>query len=359
MDVSIIIPTYNERENIPELIDRIKKTLDDKGIKYEIIFVDDNSEDKTYEIIEEYSRIYNNIKLIKRKKRLGLNSAFIEGYKNSKGKYIVLMDADLQHPPELLYELYIKAREGYDIVVASRYIEGGEIEEWNLFRKLISKISILISHIFLPKTRKIKDVVSGYFLVKRELLKNFELTDKEGFKILLEIIVKTDWNKIVEIPYKFSKRKYGKSKLGIKEGIRYIYQIFNLSILSRLTKFSIVGFSGTLINLIFLYLFYKILKLDFYMASILAFFISATNNFILNNLWTFRDIKSEEKNIEKYFRYIYFTSIGTIMQYITALIFFYYFGLFYMLSQIIGILVGFLFNFTMSYLYVWKTKDKD
>jgi Glycosyl transferase family 2. len=116
------------------------------------------------------------------------------------------MDADLQHPPELLRKMYEKALEGYDLVIASRYIKGGNIENWNIIREFISKTAIFIAYIFLPETLKVKDPLSGYFLIKKDLLNNFKISDPFSYKVLLDILVKVNYNKLTEIPYTFKER---------------------------------------------------------------------------------------------------------------------------------------------------------
>ena len=164
--LSIIIPTYNESENIKPLFNRITKAL--TNIKYEIIFVDDNSIDGTIEEIKKLACKHKNIKLIVRRNKRGLSSAILTGFKNAQSQIIAVMDADLQHPPELLPKMFEKIEECYDIVIASRYTKGGKIQKWSIFRKIISKTASLIVHIAIPETRKTKDPLSGFFMLKNK-----------------------------------------------------------------------------------------------------------------------------------------------------------------------------------------------
>jgi dolichol-phosphate mannosyltransferase len=224
-NLSIIIPTYNEAENIPELIHRIEKSL--KGVDFEIIIVDDNSPDRTADIAQKLGEEYLNIKVIKRKGKLGLASAVLEGMKFADGKFIAIMDADLQHPPELLPLMLEKAYKGYDLVIASRYIEGGSIERWSFSRRIVSIGAILFAHMLFPKIKTVKDPTSGFFMFKRDIIENIHL-DPLGFKILLEILVKGSYHSVVEVPYVFRERRKGKSKLNLKEIMNYAVHLLKL-----------------------------------------------------------------------------------------------------------------------------------
>jgi len=226
VEVSIILPTYNERENIVKLIPQLHEALARASIKYEIIVVDDNSPDGTAEAARELGKTYP-VTVIVRPGKLGLASAVIEGFKHSRGEIVVVMDADLQHPPEIVPTLVEKVREGYDIAIASRYIPGGRIESWSILRKVLSRGAIILAHILLPRTRGIKDPVSGFFAFKRQVLENTEL-DPVGYKILLEILVRGKWKRAVEVPYTFKPRASGRSKLNLKEILNYLRHLLKL-----------------------------------------------------------------------------------------------------------------------------------
>ena len=228
--LSIIIPTYNERENLPILIERILKSLNQHNItNYEIIIVDDNSPDGTGEIAEQLAKQYKNIKVLHRPAKMGLATAFLDGVKLAKGNIVALMDADLQHPPELLPELYQAILNGYDMAIASRYIKGGGTENWSTKRKIVSKGAIILAHILFPESRKIKDITSGYFTIRKDIIQNKKL-NPIGYKIMLEIVVKAKPKRIIEIPFIFKSRTKGRSKLSSKEFINYLKHLINLCI---------------------------------------------------------------------------------------------------------------------------------
>jgi len=223
--LSIIVPTYNEAENIGELIERIETSL--KGLDFEVIVVDDSSPDGTAEIAEELGRAYRNVKVIKRPRKMGLASAALEGMREAKYRLIAVMDADLQHPPELLPKLLERAKEGYDIVIASRYVEGGGVEGWSFWRRLISRGATLLAHTLLPKTRGVKDPMSGFFVFRRKVVEGVEL-NPTGYKLLLEVLVRGRYEGVAEVPYVFKARRRGRSKLGLREVFDYTVFLFKL-----------------------------------------------------------------------------------------------------------------------------------
>jgi dolichol-phosphate mannosyltransferase len=207
--LSIIVPTYNEAENVPELLDRIENSL--KGINFEVIIVDDNSKDGTADIAEKVNAKYGNIIVLRRKGKFGLGSAVAHGVKLSNGEILAVMDADLQHPPEILPKMLEKAVEGYDVIIASRYVKGGGIEKWSTSRRIMSCGAIFLAHLLFPKIRSVKDPISGFFMFKRYVIKSVHLNPL-GFKVLLEILVKGNYRNVIEVPYIFKERKRGRSK---------------------------------------------------------------------------------------------------------------------------------------------------
>jgi dolichol-phosphate mannosyltransferase len=223
--LSIIVPTYNERENLKELVERVLSSL--RGSKFELIIVDDNSPDGTGELADEIASKHRNIAVVHREKKLGLGTAVLDGLKVADGEIICVMDADLQHPPELLKVMLGKAEDGADIVIASRYVEGGKVEGWSIIRRAMSRGAIWLSHILLPRTRRVRDTQSGFFLFKRHVIENVPIS-VEGFKLLVEVLVVGRYKKTVEVPYTFKARKVGKSKLGLGQIISYAKQLLKL-----------------------------------------------------------------------------------------------------------------------------------
>jgi len=231
--VSIIIPVYKEVENIKDVVQCIHKSLVDIT-DYEIIFVDDNSEDGSLQICSDLEKFYP-VSMIVRIDKRGLSSAVIDGIKHAKGKYIVVMDGDLSHPASAIPNMLKKLSSNKaDFVLGSRYIgDGGIDKSWSIFRHLSSRFATLLA---LPLV-SVKDPMSGFFSFKRESLLDLNLLSPIGYKIGLEIMVKNNFRKIIEEPILFTDRVHGKSKFGFREQINYLRHILRLYKYKYIDKF--------------------------------------------------------------------------------------------------------------------------
>ncbi len=219
--ISVVLASYNERENIGPLLSKIAYTLE--PYDYEIVVVDDNSPDRTYEVVKAMSATYP-IKLIRRPKKMGLASAVLTGFLSSEGDYLVCLDADGQHDPEVIPRMIEELEKGADVVVGSRFV-GGDIDpKWSHNRNLMSHVATLLASPFTP----VKDPMSGFFAVKRWVLESISDWYLIGYKVLLEILVKARSAKVVEVPIHFGVRHYGQSKLDWKEVVLYLILISKL-----------------------------------------------------------------------------------------------------------------------------------
>ncbi|HIQ03733.1 MAG TPA: polyprenol monophosphomannose synthase [Desulfurococcales archaeon] len=230
MEASIIIPTFNERENVEILIDRIVSVEEKSKLVLEIIIVDDNSSDGTVEVVKELMRKYSNIKLLRRPKKMGLGSAYKDGFKLSTKPIIVTMDADLSHDPKLLPNLIRPIWEGYaDIVLGSRYIKGGAIEGWPLIRKIISRGANTLAKLMLRLN--VKDVTTGYRAYRRSVFNQIvKLSKRCHFDFQVEVLYlakKFGW-RVTEIPIVFKNRERGKSKFNVSEILKFTWTLLNL-----------------------------------------------------------------------------------------------------------------------------------
>lgn len=221
MYLSIIIPTYNEAENIEKLVFLIESSL--SSLEYEIIIVDDNSPDGTGKIAEGLSNKYP-VKIIHRESKLGLSTAVLDGFKIAKGGLLCAMDSDLSHPPEKIIEManYLE-EENADMVIGSRLAKGGGVENWPLHRKTVAFLGRCLAR---PLTR-VNDPLSGFFIITKNVIKNIEFNPL-GYKILLEILVKGKYKKAVEYPFIFKDRVCGKTKLDKKTMAEYLIHILKL-----------------------------------------------------------------------------------------------------------------------------------
>ncbi|SDF58589.1 Glycosyltransferase involved in cell wall bisynthesis [Methanolobus vulcani] len=223
--ISVIIPTYNESENVVNMIDILEDVLTKSSIKFEIVVVDDDSPDGTADIARKKQELYNNLKVIVRTTDKGLSQAVVEGFNHCSHEIISVIDCDFSHPPELLPVFFNKIEDGCDVVFGTRYAGSGEIQGWGLKRKLISRGATLLANILVGGST---DPVSGFFMMKKSVVSGSDLKPR-GYKIGLEILGKGNWNKYCEIPYVFRNREVGESKLGIKEIVDYIFQLFDIA----------------------------------------------------------------------------------------------------------------------------------
>ena len=221
-NVSLIIPTYNEAKNIPFLIEEIFASVNKSKINMEFIIVDDNSPDGTGKIAEDLADKYP-IRVIHRSGKLGLGTAVLEGFKLSDREYVGVMDGDMSHNPNILNRMIVSLADN-DIVMGSRFKEGSKVEKWGLHRRMISGAGVFMAKILAG----VDDPLSGYFFMKKEVVEGINLKTK-GYKILLEILVKGNYDKVEEFPYTFRMRKYSTSKLNAKEFLLFLGQIVDYS----------------------------------------------------------------------------------------------------------------------------------
>ncbi len=350
--LSIIAPTYNEIDNLAKFVETIYGSLENSD--FELIIVDDNSPDGTGKLADNIAMKRGNMKVVHRRGKMGLGTAILEGTKIADGAMIATIDADLQHPPELLKIMWKKAEDGADIVIASRYVEGGKIEGWSLIRRAISKGALWLSHLLLPRTRKIKDTQSGYFLFKKRVIENVDI-DVRDFKLLVEILAKGKYKEIAEVPFSFGSRGAGKSKLGIKEVVSYLKQLLRLS-KYRTLKFMTVGTSGIAVNNGVLWLLISSANVQPLLADVFSIEASIISNFLLNNFWTFRG-REGGKFPYKLIKYHGSVTIGAIINFVTFALLL-TLGLNIIIANTIGIILGFISNYFLSEFFVWKWPTK-
>ncbi|KAF6245187.1 glycosyltransferase family 2 protein [Nitrosopumilus sp. b2] len=329
--VSVIIPTFNESENICNVLDLIKEHL--PRINLEAIVVDDNSPDGTGKIVEDYVKIKGNeeysVSVIHRKTKSGLSSAILDGLKKSNGDTIVVMDSDLSHPPQIIPKMLETLRKTQcDIVVASRYVAGGAIQGWPFKRKLMSKIATKIAKKGLGINSD--DPMSGFFVFRKKITEGLKF-DAIGYKMLLELLVKANGVKVEEVPYTFTDRKKGSSKLDTSTIIDYCKSVWKLyrygrqvrktekrvsvRFLSKAARFFTVGASGLGVNYLASLLFSSSLDMWYLHATILGIVFSITSNFVLNKYWTFEDRDfAPKKTAIQYGKFAGFSSIGALVQ---------------------------------------------
>ena len=408
IDLSIIIPTYNECENILNLIDAVRCNLPD-NINAEVIIVDDNSPDGTGTIVEDYIQNFENsgssgrsqlgssdnfenividdfesgifrLRVVHRKNKFGLIPAILNGISSSTGKYILIMDADFSHPPETIPILISELiRDPGSIVVASRYMLGSSIKGWPYKRRLLSTSAVKIAQHSL-KIGNISDPISGFFAISRNVMENVNI-DSMGYKILLEILVKVKGIRVKEIPYTFVDRKSGTSKLDVSVVLDYVRSVWRLyrygqksrlkqksgsekrnsvRFLSKVGRFYTVGASGLAINFFISYVLSNSITNMWYIhATTVGIAISVTTNFILNKIWTFEDKQFQlGSTLSQYGLFASISALGAALQ-LGLLYIFVQSGIQFGFSLIFAVALASANNFLMNKKFTFHEKIWD
>ncbi len=230
MKLTVISPTYNERESIDRLVSELQRVL--QGMDHEILIVDDDSPDGTWRRVEELAQQNRNLRMLRRRNQRDYASAIIEGVRTASGEAIATIDADLQHDPEVLPRMLAELENGADLVVASRYITGGGTSDWSSLRRMMSRTANLPARVILGVT--IGDPGSGYFMLRRgDFLRIADRLDGRGYRILLDIIANLRPTKIKEVPYTFRARREGHSKMSARIVLSYARLLCRLAFLPR------------------------------------------------------------------------------------------------------------------------------
>ncbi len=374
--VSVIIPTYNESENIIQILKSIGEHLP-KDVEVEAIVVDDNSPDGTGKVVEDYIADTRNeagyaVEVIHRKTKSGLSSAILDGIKHSSGETVVIMDSDFSHPPKIIPQLVEEIKSSkYDIVIASRFVPGGAINGWSTKRKLISKTAKGIAKAGLGVNES--DPMSGFFAFRRKILEGIKF-DAIGYKMLLELLVKTKGSKVKEIPYTFTDRTRGSSKLDSSTMLDYVKSVWRLyryghkakvsdtrtsiRFISKAGRFYTVGASGLLVNYLVSLLFADtIINFWYIHATIIGIAVSMSSNFILNKIWTFEDRNFEAKRtVVQYGKFIGFSSLGALIQLGMVYVLVDNYQFVYSLALILAVITAASSNFIFNKKWTFKEK---
>jgi dolichol-phosphate mannosyltransferase len=225
--LAIVVPTLCEAENIQVLLDRIRQSLDPLGFPYELIVVDDDSRDGIDTIVQEIAASDPRVRLLVRTGERSLGGAVLYGWAHTDADILCVIDADLQHPPELLPQLWKAMDAGNDVVLASRYAPQGGLSNWHPARHLLSCMAIWLTYPLQKPGIHVKDPMAGFFMVRRSCLRAVNLHG-QGFKILLEILVRANVRSVAEVPFTFGRRRAGASKASLKVGLDYIALLYKL-----------------------------------------------------------------------------------------------------------------------------------
>jgi dolichol-phosphate mannosyltransferase len=362
--LSLIIPTYNEKGNIEILVKQISTILDEAiPGRYEIIIVDDDSPDRTWEVALSLVSRYNGLKVIRRQNEKGLAKAVLRGWQEARGEILGVMDGDLQHPPEILSKL-LKAIEHAGISVASRHIAGGGVSSWSIRRRIISRTAQLLGMLILPEVLgRVSDPMSGYFLVRRSVIAGRQF-NPIGYKILVEVLARGEKSNVSEVAYVFKEREQETSKAGFVTFLEYVLHLFLLRFSGwpavKFIKFCMVGLSGVFVDMALFYLLSDPIMLAWgiIQSKIIAAETAIINNFIWNDIWTFRSLTKGQRTFPAFFkRMLKFNAIcfiGLCINVVALKCLLNIFGFNRYLANFIAITVTAFWNFHINFKFNWR-----
>ncbi|MCP2729921.1 glycosyltransferase [Limnofasciculus baicalensis] len=363
---SLIIPTYQEAKNVKKLVHKCNKLLKREiPGEYEIIVVDDNSPDGTWEIAQNLMSEYPQLRVMRRVEERGLSTAVIRGWQVARGEVLGVIDGDLQHPPKTLLELWGEIKRGGDMAVASRNAEGGGVSKWSIVRRFLSRGAQILGLILLPGVvGRVSDPMSGYFMVRRKCLIGCTMSPL-GYKILIEVLARGRVPWIGEVGYQFKERLEGESKVTAKQYIDYLRHLLRLRLslgpIGRLLRFGVVGFSGVFVDMAVFYLLRIHLGLGLTRSTILSAEVAIFNNFLWNDLWTFGDIARRQPGKRQRFRrFLKFNTVclaGIILQTLLVNLFFNVFGMNQFVAKLVAIAAIVFWNFWLNLKLSWRVTD--
>ncbi|HZP08711.1 glycosyltransferase family 2 protein [Methyloceanibacter sp.] len=357
-ELTVVVPTFNERENVPLLVERLDRAL--AGIAWEVIFVDDDSPDGTADAVRDLARRDPRVRGIERIGRRGLSSATVEGVLASSSPYFAVMDADLQHDDERLPDMLARIKaEHLDIVVGSRHIEGGTLEGLNRQRQAISRLAGKAGRLVIKAD--LSDPMSGYFLMDRrvfdETVHNLSL---QGFKILLDLFASAPRPlRFAEVACRFLPRQHGQSKLDSMAawefGMLILDKLIGRYVPVRFVVFAFVGGTGLAVHLVTLYLL-SFAGVGFAAAQTVAVIAAMTWNFFLNNLITYRDRRLRGFALVRGLLTFYaICAVGAVANIGVAEIVYSDRGILW-LAGIAGAAIGVVWNFAVSNYLTWRRR---
>jgi dolichol-phosphate mannosyltransferase len=357
LELAVVIPTYNEVENIPLVLAAVEQAL--RGIEWEIVFVDDNSPDKTAEFIRTLALTNRRVRVLERIGRKGLSSACIEGILATPAPYIAVMDADMQHDESILPKMLERMKsERLDVVVGSRKIDGGSMGEFARERVWLSDFGTRISKLVCQC--EVSDAMSGFFLVDRAYFQQVvpRLTGA-GFKILVDLLSSSPSSpRIGEAPYHFRNRQRGESKLDLNVELEYLYllvdKVIGKWVPTRFVIYVLVGTLGLLVHLGVLALLYYRGRVNFTLSQVVATFVAMTFNFLLNNVVTFRDRRLRGWRVVTGLLTFYLAcSLGAVMN-VSLAKFLLDSHVVWYLAGILGMATSSVWNYGVNTIFTWR-----
>jgi dolichol-phosphate mannosyltransferase len=368
--LSLVLPTYNESKNIREMVARLTTILDgavEGG--YEIIVVDDDSPDRTWELAQSLTTQYPQLRVMRRQGERGLSTAVIRGWQAARGELLAVIDADLQHPPEITRELRNEITRGADLAVASRHVEGGGVSDWSVLRRILSRAAQVIGLVILPAVvGRVSDPMSGFFMFRRSAIEGIELNPL-GYKILIEVLGRGKFRWIGEVPYVFKERVQGESKVTRRVYVDYLRHLLRLRIstlpINRFLRFAVVGLSGVVVDMGVLYLLSDPSTLGWGLtrSKLIAAELAIINNFIWNDSWTFSDMAAHQRSfrhrLRRFAKFQLICLAGLALNTVLLNLQFNLLGMNRYLADAIAIVAVTGWNFWLNFKLSWRVTDPE
>jgi dolichol-phosphate mannosyltransferase len=360
-ELSVIVPTFNERENVQELIRRLGNVL--KRCRWEVIFVDDDSPDETARLVREIAQRDNRVRCVQRVGRRGLSTACVEGMLASSAPYLAVIDGDMQHDEALLPDmLQVLQRGESDIVIGTRYAPGGGVGDWDDSRVAISSFAGRLSRLVLKS--KLSDPMSGFFMLRREWMETaVRRLSGIGFKILLDLFASAPRPpRFAEVPYEFRARKLGESKLDTNVAWEYLMLLMDKLVGHvvpvRLFSFGLVGGVGVLVHFTVLGSLFNLFSMPFDVSQGAATLVAMTSNFALNNILTYRDMRLKGwRWLRGWVSFVLACGVGALAN-VGIASYLFEMDTQWILAGLAGILVGTVWNYVVTMLYTWKAPGR-
>jgi dolichol-phosphate mannosyltransferase len=367
IELSVVIPTYNESANVPILVAQLTALLDDElPNAYELIVVDDNSPDRTWEVAADLMADYPQLWVMRRTEERGLSTAVIRGWQAARGRVLAVIDADLQHPPDSILKLYREVVQGADLAVASRHADEGGVSDWSLIRRCLSRGAQLLGLILLPEVLgRVSDPMSGFFMVRRSAIADRQMNPL-GYKILLEVIGRGRVGRVAEVGYVFQERNEGESKVTWKQYVDYLRHLARLRLdlwpFGRFLKFGVVGLSGVFVDMTIMYLLGPAgANWGLSSSKLLAGEIAVVNNFIWNDAWTFRDASRSQrgwrKRIRRFLKFNVVCTLGLGLSLVIINLIFNYIIPDRLVANFVAIGITTMWNFWINSKLSWRVTD--
>jgi dolichol-phosphate mannosyltransferase len=364
----IVMPTYNEADNIPVIIPRIfEEAKKIQTHEVYVLIVDDNSPDGTQEAVRRCMDKFPNLHLITGEKR-GLGEAYKRGFdytiKTFDPDVIFQMDADLQHSPSLLPLFITLANYGFSLIIGSRFAPGGSTPDFSLWRRVQSLLGNWLIR-FLGGLPRIHDCTSGYRCIKAELIKKCDLSffSTRGYSFLSSLLCELLRNgaRVIEIPIQFPDRLHGESKLSFRDRIEFILNIAKIRFRKseEFIKFCVVGGSGIFVNIGIYVLLTRSMGMMYYVAAPIAIELSILWNFLWNNIWTFKKRNTSVIWMTRLIRFHAVASLAGFSNYLILLGLIHLFNFWDVLANLIGIAFGTLINYSMNSLWTWRELPRE